>query len=163
MFKAAPLTERTTHTHQALSLDPILACVELGLDDTTSSLLDGHSTQGAVRSMSEKDARENREELIKGFFKWLREQRGVKRIIKLVVSDHPYLPCRDHVIVDALKGFDIRYLDWDKEDLCMQSLTQNGIAPNLRELWLAWSGRNSTLLGWSNKECGLWKLSKVCD
>ncbi|KAF3904384.1 hypothetical protein ABW21_db0201646 [Orbilia brochopaga] len=156
MFKAAPLTEKTTDIHASLSLDPILACVELGLNDTASSM----SSQSNARRGEEK-AREARENLVTDFFDWLRDTRHVKRIIKLVVSDHPRMPCRDDVIREALKGFDIRHLDWDKEDLCMQSLAKDDIAPNLQELWLSWSGRNSTLLGWSNAEDGLWTLKKL--
>ncbi|KAK6355547.1 hypothetical protein TWF696_004646 [Orbilia brochopaga] len=160
MFKAAPLTERTTDIHQALSLSPILACVELGLNNTASSGHNStHSSQSDAKRTAER-ARETRERLVTSFFQWLRE-RGVKKIIKLVVSDHPQRPCRDASIAQALLGFDIRHLDWDKEDLCMESLARQCITPNLQEVWLSWSGRNSTLLGWSNREHGLSTLQKL--
>lgn len=164
MFKAVPLTEKTTDAHQGLPLEPILACVELGLDRTASSVLqDTHHAQNVPRSISENRVaqiqRMEREKLAKEFFDWLRSK--VKRIVKLVVSDSVSMPCRDSVIRSCLLGFDVRYLDWNKADLCIRSLCIPEIAPNLRELWLTWSGRNSTLLGWANKKGGLGQFDKV--
>jgi hypothetical protein len=79
--------------------------------------------------------------------------------VKLVVNDDPDLPCRDETIEECLTDFDIRYLDWNKDDICIKSLKEK--AENLRELWVSWSGRNSTLFGWSNREHGLRSLSQV--
>jgi hypothetical protein len=46
--------------------------------------------------------------------------------------------------------------------LSINTLAQEDIAPNLQELWLSWSGRDSVLFGWSNPEHGLGMLKKVC-
>ncbi len=147
--------------HENLPLEPVLACVELVLDDTATEALDGPKPTGRAAERLEKEAQRRREERVRGFFDWLRSKRGVKRIVKLMVYDHPHAPCGDKVIKSCLKGFDIRSLDWDKEDLSVSLLAEKDIAPNLQELWLTWSGRDSALLGWSNKEHGLRMLTKV--
>jgi hypothetical protein len=83
----------------------------------------------------------------------------VRRIVKLIVEDDPDLPCSDETIEDCLYGFDIRYLNWNKDDICVRSLVEK--APNLKELEVSWCGRYSTLMGWSNIEYGLRRLNKV--
>lgn len=138
----------------------MLACVELTLDDSAPHLASEASHQDRDGAQeAELSARGQREKRVMKFFDWLRRERGVKRIISLVVNDHPRIPCRDNVIRFCLNGFDIRYLDWDKEDLCIDILTET--APNVQELGLVWSGRASTLHGWANTESGLRTLRKV--
>lgn len=151
IFKAAPLTPKTMKLHQKLPLEPMLACVELGLDDRSNTAATAEGAGRAQRTLIQQDrkARENR---VKSLFEWLRV-RQVKRIVRLVVYDNPEMPCRDHVIRDCLRGFDIRYLDWDKEDMSVDVVKD--ATPNVRELWLSWSGRNSVLLGWCNETDGL--------
>jgi len=104
-------------------------------------------------------AREDRMDLVTQFFQWLRGTKEVRRIVKLVVIDDEDFPCTDETIEKCLSGFDIRYLDWNKDDICVQSIKDN--VKNLRELWVSWSGRNSTLFGWSNKDYGLRCLDQV--
>lgn len=104
-------------------------------------------------------ARDARMSLVEDFFDWLRTDKGVRRIVKLVVIDSEDFPCTDETIEKCLRGFDIRYLDWDKDDICIQTLKDH--AENLRELWVSWSGRNSTLFGWLNKDHGLKCLKQV--
>lgn len=101
-----------------------------------------------------------RSESIKRIFQWLRHRKNVKRILKLVVIDDGALPCSDSTFEDCLQGFDIRYLSWNKEDLCIDTLRSASLS-NVKELWLSWSGRNSVLHSWSCKETGLAKLSQV--
>jgi hypothetical protein len=81
-------------------------------------------------------------------FTWLKSKH-VKRIIKLVVRDDEDGPCDDETIEACLQMFDIRYLDWNKEDLCIRTLL-NGKVSKLVELWLYASGNNSVLWGWSS-------------
>lgn len=75
------------------------------------------------------------------------EKKGVERILKLIVSDNKERPCSDEVIVDCIKRFDVRYLDWRKEDLSADAVLS--AAPNLTELWLYSSGRSAVLQGWA--------------
>jgi hypothetical protein len=128
----------------------MLACVEVGLDET-------RTPPRHVEGQSRKD-REVRETRVQRLFDWIR-RKGVKRIVRLVVYDHPLAPCRDDVIRSCLKGFDVRYLDWNKEDLSVDMLQH--VAPRLQELWLTWSGRKSALLGWCNEKYGLRLLKQV--
>jgi len=136
----------------------MLACVELGLCDTRALALDSFASVRDAKEHLERD-RNLRENRVQSLFKWLRDNKGVKRIIRLVVYDHPQAPCRDEVIKLCLQKFDVRYLDWNKEDLSVDML-QN-VAPNLQELWLTWSGRKSALFGWCNEKYGLRLLKQV--
>ncbi|KAJ3940924.1 uncharacterized protein N0V96_008798 [Colletotrichum fioriniae] len=84
---------------------------------------------------------------------------GVRKIFKVVVydGDHPH---RDEEVEKALAGFvhgkkkyasfDVEVLDWHKEDLCPEVIQT--ATPQVRELHLHWSGRNSVLRGWSEPE-----------
>jgi len=136
----------------------MLACVELGLDDTPTASLESVGSHYKSLHGVEYD-RTSRESRVKGLFHFLRERKSVKRIVRVVVHDHPQAPCRDDVIKTCLQEFDVRYLDWDKEDLSVDMLQD--VAPQLQELWLTWSGRKSALHGWSNREYGLPQLKKV--
>ncbi|KAG7042619.1 Intracellular serine protease [Colletotrichum scovillei] len=92
------------------------------------------------------------------FFNWFREW-GVRKIFKVVVydGDHSH---RDEEVEKALAGFvrgkkkypsfDVEVLDWHKEDLCPEVIQT--ATPQVRELHLHWSGRNSVLRGWSEPE-----------
>ncbi|KAJ8127354.1 hypothetical protein O1611_g6283 [Lasiodiplodia mahajangana] len=149
-FKAAPLTDKTIVLHKNLPLEPMLACVELNLNDSRATVFSD------VMSSLNRKVRETR---VQKFFRWLRCERGVKKIVKLVVYDHPQMPCKDEVIKNCLQHFDIRYLDWNKEDLAIDMI--HSVAPNLQELWLTWSGRKSTLFGWGNEKHGLRLLKQL--
>ncbi|KAK0630887.1 hypothetical protein B0T17DRAFT_234363 [Bombardia bombarda] len=70
------------------------------------------------------------------------------------------LPCSDETIQSCLRGFDIRFLNWNKHDLCVETLRIAGLN-NLKELWLSWSGRNSVLYSWSCREHGLPTLNML--
>lgn len=97
------------------------------------------------------------------FLRWLRQKKGVKKIIKLTVDDRRE-PHRDEDIEEAVGGwddrqgknepsrsFDVEILDWRKLDLCPVTISR--AAPNVRELHLQWSGSNSVLFGWSDTQC----------
>jgi hypothetical protein len=84
---------------------------------------------------------------------WLRDTKKVKRILRLVVHDNHEWQCRDETIEECLRGWDIRYLDWNKRDLSVDTI--KGQAEKLVELWLMWSGTNTSLIGWMDSEFGL--------
>lgn len=129
----------------------MLATVEIKFRATQVPTVD-------VEGYSEIDRRA-RETFVKNFFTWLRDKKKVRRIVQIIVYDHPLAPCRDEVIKSCLEGFDVRYLDWNKEDWSVDMLQK--VATNVQELWLTWSGRKSVLLGWCNQKCGLILLQKV--
>lgn len=80
-------------------------------------------------------------------FDWLKDK-GVKRIIKVMVDDLGSSPHSDEAIEKALEGLHVEILDWRRLDLC--PLTIYRIGSDLRELHLRWSGRNAVLRSWSD-------------
>lgn len=91
------------------------------------------------------------------FFDWLREK-GVKRILKVIVDDLTSPSHSDEAIENALYGFDVEILDWRKMDLCPEVICES--SKNLREVYLQWSGNNTILRGWSEPD-GLKKLHNL--
>ncbi|SCO40223.1 related to microbial serine proteinase [Fusarium fujikuroi] len=83
------------------------------------------------------------------FFDWLRGK-SVTRIIKVVVEDMEKPSHSDEAIEECLKDLGVEILDWRRLDL--DALTLRKIGTHLREVHLQWSGSNSTLRAWSEKE-----------
>ncbi|KAJ4256271.1 hypothetical protein NW762_009351 [Fusarium torreyae] len=83
------------------------------------------------------------------FFNWL-QQKGVKHIIKVIVDDLRIPSHSDQAMEEALQPFNVEILDWRRVDLDPLSLSRFG--QSLREVHLQWSGRNSVLRSWSEKE-----------
>ncbi|KAK8925053.1 Major intracellular serine protease [Metarhizium anisopliae] len=94
------------------------------------------------------------------FFEWLK-QKGVERIIKhnmcrilsgrqVIVEDLKAPSHSDQAIEKSLEPFDVEVLDWRRADLDPVSLASIGQC--LREVHLYWSGRNTVLRAWSEKE-----------
>ncbi|RKK72212.1 hypothetical protein BFJ69_g10346 [Fusarium oxysporum] len=160
---AAPITKRIDRSHSFLNFYPILSYVELVLarpeppnvrHDTYLHLSGKHDDSSTASGWAE------RTDSIKRVFSWFRKQQKVKRILNLVVIDDAESPCSDEVIVECLRDFDVRYLKWTKDDLCIEVLHTAGLS-SVKELWLQWSGRNSVLYSWSCKDTGLAKLQKL--
>ncbi|KAJ8067222.1 hypothetical protein OCU04_004586 [Sclerotinia nivalis] len=84
------------------------------------------------------------------FFQWLRQDKGVKRILKVIVDDSVAPVHSDEVIESALQGFDVEILDWRKTDLCPEAIWKS--SEKIREVYLRWSGNNAVLRGWSEPE-----------
>ncbi|KAK3937215.1 hypothetical protein QBC46DRAFT_356837 [Diplogelasinospora grovesii] len=99
---------------------------------------------------------------LKDVFDLLR-RKNVQRILKLTVHDNPARPCSDEVIKACLTGFDVRYLDWKKDDLSVDVVLE--AAPRLAELWLYPAGDElESLLGsWAASNvhglCGLKEMT----
>lgn len=91
-------------------------------------------------------------------FQWLRDQ-GVERIIKVIVDDLKKPGHSDEAIEEALNGFQVEILDWRRLDICPQTIFK--VSRSLREIHLHWSGRNSVLRGWSEREEGLAKVPSL--
>lgn len=92
-----------------------------------------------------------------GIFNWL-HSKGVRKIIKVVVTDGSQSPHCDDDIIRSLCRFDVEELDWKKIDLCSETVKE--AAKNVRELVLHTSGNRAVLWGWSALD-GLLGLQKV--
>ncbi|KAG8677738.1 hypothetical protein FPOAC1_003766 [Fusarium poae] len=57
-------------------------------------------------------------ESLKKMFNMLRNH-GIKRILKVTIHDNEQTPSSDNTIQACLNGFDVRYLDWNEPDLCI--------------------------------------------
>ncbi|RDW68220.1 hypothetical protein BP5796_08877 [Coleophoma crateriformis] len=89
-------------------------------------------------------------------FNWLRKDKGVKTILKVIVNDLKSPAHGDDAIERSLRGFNIETWDWKKSDLCSEVIEV--AAPQVRVVHLYWSGNNAVLRGWSD-EGGLRRLS----
>ncbi|KAF4455939.1 hypothetical protein F53441_1806 [Fusarium austroafricanum] len=90
-------------------------------------------------------------------FGWL-ERKRVERILKVVVDDLKDPPHSDKAIEDCLTKFDVEVLDWRKVDLCPETIFT--ACPNVRQLYLRWSGNRAVLRAWGEPE-GLPRLAKL--
>ncbi|KAH8805997.1 hypothetical protein F5884DRAFT_801362 [Xylogone sp. PMI_703] len=91
-------------------------------------------------------------------FKWLKGERNVETILKVIVDDLQEPAHSDEAIESALEGVGVEVWDWRKTDLCSEVIFK--VAPMARIVHLYWSGNNSALRGWSEEE-GLAKLEKL--
>lgn len=100
---------------------------------------------------------QNRSDL-KFFFEWLRNEKGVKKILRVIVEDSFEDPHCDEAIETALQGFGVESLEWSKPDL--DSKVIYTASPDLTEVSLRWSGNNAILRSWSEPE-GLVRLPNL--
>ncbi|KAK0610002.1 hypothetical protein B0T17DRAFT_658553 [Bombardia bombarda] len=91
------------------------------------------------------------------FFNWL-QRKKVSYIIKVIVDDLQDRPHCDKAIEDSLKPFDIEILDWQRLDLCPETIFN--ACRNVREINLRWSGNRAMLRAWSEPE-GLPRLPNL--
>ncbi|KAG9237404.1 hypothetical protein BJ875DRAFT_453856 [Amylocarpus encephaloides] len=84
------------------------------------------------------------------FFEWLRQDKGVKRILKVIVEDLDTPAHSDEAIEKTLEGFNVEILDWRKTDLCPETMYTS--SSKLREIYLRWSGNNAVLRSWSEPD-----------
>ncbi|KAI0516989.1 hypothetical protein F5B22DRAFT_605779 [Xylaria bambusicola] len=95
---------------------------------------------------------------MKLLFDWLRDVKGVKRILKVIVEDLPHPAHSDEVIEYCLRGMCVETWDWKKLDLSPEVLHR--VASDVQVVHLYWSGNNAILRAWSEPE-GLKKLEKL--
>jgi hypothetical protein len=88
----------------------------------------------------------------------LLQDKGVRKILKVVIEDDKGSPHSDDVIGKALHPFDIEEWDWKKFDMCSDTIYN--AAPNLRKVSLYASGNNAVLRSWSAPD-GLAKFEYV--
>ncbi|KAL9639492.1 MAG: hypothetical protein Q9204_001067 [Flavoplaca sp. TL-2023a] len=92
-------------------------------------------------------------------FKWLKDKKKVKGIMRLVVRDRGPIFCSDETVENCLDGLEVRYLDWDRPDMCIDTLL---LTPDLIQVDLHWSGLKAVLSSWGNTN-GLRKLQRLRD
>lgn len=81
-------------------------------------------------------------------FDFLRTK-GVKRIINVIVADQGGIAHSDEAIESALRDFEVEIWDWQRFDLCTETIAW--AAPGVKQANLYWSGNNAVLWGWSEK------------
>jgi hypothetical protein len=86
------------------------------------------------------------------------KQKKVKRILKLKVRDNQQVPCSDEFIETCLKDIDVRYLDWNKPNLCADVILAG--APRAAEVWLYATGSTAVLRSWAGSN-GLANLRQL--
>ncbi|KAL8918039.1 MAG: hypothetical protein Q9172_005576 [Xanthocarpia lactea] len=89
-------------------------------------------------------------------FKWLKDEKNVKGIMRLVVRDRGPILCSDETVEKCLVGLEVRCLDWDRPDMCTDTLL---LTPDLVQVDLYWSGLKAVLSSWVETN-GLRKLQK---
>lgn len=129
----------------------MLASVTLSLEYTQEQLEALPSEKD--RAVKWQDDEKN----LKEVFRWLKVDKKVKTIVNLTVKDNTHHYCTDETVEECLKGLDVRYLDWNRPDLCAETLR---VSPSLVEISLYWTGLNAVLWSWSDTE-GLLTLAKV--
>jgi len=80
-------------------------------------------------------------------FRWLKEEGGVRTIIKVTVDDLGDMPHSDKAIVECISGLHVEIFDWKKTDISIDAVRH--AAPMVEKLYLYCSGREPVLLGWS--------------
>ncbi|KAK4465297.1 hypothetical protein QBC42DRAFT_248615 [Cladorrhinum samala] len=143
------VSARTPQCFNFLNLEPIMASITLKLPQP------GEPRQPQAAGPEHEQA-EDQKHLIT-VFNWLKGNKRVREVLKLTVKDNPDHPCSDHTVRECLKGLKVRYLDWDRPDLCANSCT---IVPSVLKLDLYWSGLDAVLWSWSDTE-GLRTLQEL--
>lgn len=93
------------------------------------------------------------------FFQWLRSDKEVERIMKVIVDDSREPAHSDEAIIESLHKFDVEQLHWLKTDLDPETISLT-CGKTVRELYLRWSGNNTVLRGWGEPQ-GLPTLKKL--
>ncbi|GAB1319911.1 hypothetical protein MFIFM68171_10121 [Madurella fahalii] len=92
-------------------------------------------------------------------FNWLREKKGVRRILEVSVVDMGETPYRDETIEGTLgSDLNIEVWDWQKIDISSDTIVK--VAPNAQVVRLYCSGNTSILHAWSGKH-GLARLRNL--
>ena len=128
----------------------------------TSVTLNLEDTPEELQKMQTNDERNAEiwaadEENLKGVFRWLKEDKGVEAILSLTVKDNPNHFCSDDTIEYCLKNLEVRYLNWNRPNMCANRFT---LPNSLVEISLYWTGLDVVLWGLSDTE-GLRTLNKV--
>ncbi|KAK0642904.1 hypothetical protein B0T16DRAFT_414922 [Cercophora newfieldiana] len=84
------------------------------------------------------------------FFTWLKEEKGVRRILHLTVEDGEFPGNSDDTIEKCLEGLQIERLDWRRLDLGVEAKRLGDSKVKSLVLW--WGGSNAVLRGWGDTD-----------
>ncbi|CCC05592.1 hypothetical protein SMACR_09638 [Sordaria macrospora] len=154
------VNSQTRLLYDFLIFEPRLSYLRLSLQPDRSYIL----LNDKDREKQNADDAKN----IESVFRWLRNDKGVNKIVYLEVKDNPHRYCSEETIECCLKHMDeIRFLDWDKPDISLNTISK---AKGLSELSLYSSGTNAVFHHWSDTK-GLvqlrqlrkvWLYAKMC-
>ncbi|GJN69443.1 hypothetical protein PLICBS_003491 [Purpureocillium lilacinum] len=116
------ITPQTIKSYDFLKFEPMMALLRIRLTPdpwATTPLTSDRSWE--VMTRDDEDA-------LEAFFTWLKGPKGVTTILKLVVMENQDRPCSERVVRECLKGLDVRYLDWKRRDICVDTLLLRRIA-----------------------------------
>ncbi|KAK4445312.1 hypothetical protein QBC34DRAFT_413315 [Podospora aff. communis PSN243] len=91
-------------------------------------------------------------------FKWLRSEKKVRRVIRVMIKDLSTPSHNEEAIEQALSRLHVEHLDWQIADICPAVV--RGVGDFVATLALYWSGNNAVLRGWSEPE-GLPRLPNL--
>lgn len=124
--------------------------------DQTDSRLRAPEMTEEDKTQERTRARKTNGTALEKVFCWLGA--GGRQVMNLTVVEDPAAVTSEATVQHCLNQVrDIRYLDWNRPDLSIQTLEK---APLVVELTHAWSGANAVLAGWHDQN-GLQKLTKV--
>jgi len=95
---------------------------------------------------------------VKYVLEWLRNIKGVQKILELRVRDSWQHPHSEEVIEEAIKGFSVEVLDWKRADLSVKAIQEAAV--DVEDLHLYCSGNWTALCHWMGEE-GVVSLPKV--
>lgn len=79
--------------------------------------------------------------------------------MRLVVRDRGPIYCSDKIVKKCLKDLKVRYLNWDRPDMCTDTLRETS---DLVQVDLYWSDLKAVLRSWGDIN-GLRKVKGVSD
>ncbi|KAL8929523.1 MAG: hypothetical protein Q9208_001192, partial [Pyrenodesmia sp. 3 TL-2023] len=148
----ARISMHTRTDFDFFSFEPMMSSVKIDLGEAASEKeLRGSTPDDKIIRWA------SMQKCLKDVFKWLKNNKKVKGIMRLVVRDRGPIFCSDETVEECLRGLEVRYLDWDRPDLCTDTL---GRTPDLVQVDLYWSGSKAVLSSWGGTN-GLRKLEKL--
>ncbi|KAG5772698.1 hypothetical protein H9Q72_001198 [Fusarium xylarioides] len=127
---------------EKLEFEEILQYVHIPANPFQSDTSQTHEKQIASYSTSDGVGRRDFSKI----FDVLKDKKGVRKIIQLIVDDDTEYPHQDEVI-ESISEFNVEQLDWRKMDLSSRLLKT--AAANATHLHLYSSGKECTLREWS--------------
>ena len=106
----------TAEDFDFLLFEPMMAAVVLTLGYTADQMQDFPIDEEERMNIWRAD-----EEGLRKVFLWLK-RKGVTSIINLTVKENPRHYCSGHTVRHRLKDLEVRYLNWDRPDLCGNSV-----------------------------------------
>lgn len=152
--KEVRISMTTTKDFNFLSFEPMLSTVRIDLHDIASDQdLEKLTDEGKISRWT------NMQSYLVDVFRWLKGAKGVKGIMRLIVRDRGPIFCSDKTMEDCLKDLEVRYLDWDRPDMCTDTLR---LTQDLVQVDLYWSGLKAVLCSWGDAN-GLRTMQRVSD